>query len=259
MLERRALLLTLGLALAAPLRAQVALPDLIQSAKPSVVAVGTWSPTDSPRFGYRGTGFAVGDGRLIVTNAHVLPAPETEQEGRRIAIQVWQAGRWDLREVEVAALARPHDLALLRITQGSSLPPLRLAPAEPMLREGSDIALMGFPLGNVLGQAHATHRGILAAVTPVVPLPSNSQALNERAIRQLREGGFEIYQLDVFAYPGNSGGPLFNLATGEVVGVLNMGGLIKGVREAPLLASTGISYALPIKHVLALIKQSQSP
>lgn len=51
------------------------LPDLIDKSRQAVVAVGTFSATDNPRFGFRGTGFVVGDGKTIVTCAHVIPNP----------------------------------------------------------------------------------------------------------------------------------------------------------------------------------------
>ena len=41
--------------------------EVVAKTKPSLVAVGTFSAVDSPRFGFRGTGFAVADGTLIVT------------------------------------------------------------------------------------------------------------------------------------------------------------------------------------------------
>ncbi|RDJ94319.1 hypothetical protein B4Q13_15240 [Lacticaseibacillus rhamnosus] len=40
----------------------------------------------------------------------------------------------------------------------------------------------------------------------------------ERAVRKLRDGTFDLYQLDATAYPGNSGGPLLPAETGEAVG-----------------------------------------
>ena len=49
------------------------LPDLIDQVKPSIVVVGTYVKTRSPSFIMRGTGFAVGNGALIATNAHVVP------------------------------------------------------------------------------------------------------------------------------------------------------------------------------------------
>jgi serine protease Do len=39
---------------------------------------------------------------------------------------------------------------------------------------------------------------------------------------RLREGNFELLQLDATAYPGNSGGPVFDAASGQVLGVVNM-------------------------------------
>ena len=47
--------------------------DVIPRVKLSVVAVGTFQTTRVPQFRFAGTGFAVGDGTLVATNAHVLP------------------------------------------------------------------------------------------------------------------------------------------------------------------------------------------
>src|SRR4029450_8337312 len=48
------------------------LPEVVQRIKPSVVAVGTYQKTRGPPFIFLGTGFAVDDGSLIATNAHVI-------------------------------------------------------------------------------------------------------------------------------------------------------------------------------------------
>ncbi len=64
--------------------APVARADLVSTlarVKPSVVAVGTYQRTRSPAFVFRGTGFAIGDGMLVATNAHVLPE---EVDGARM-------------------------------------------------------------------------------------------------------------------------------------------------------------------------------
>jgi S1-C subfamily serine protease len=71
-------------------------------------------------------------------------------------------------------------------------------------------------------------------------------------VRQLRQGSFDIYQLDATAYPCNSGGPLLNAETGEVVGVINMV-LAKVTKESALNQPTGISYAIPARFVEELI------
>ena len=248
--------------------ARADLTDVIAAARGSVLPVGTYSATDSPRFGFRGSGFVVGDGTLVVTNFHVLPqageadpAPRADGEaGRRIAVL---AGRRaggpesaDLRLARIVASDRTRDLALLRI-DGAPLPTLALE--EPgRAREGQAVALMGFPVGGALGFAPVTHRGIVASITTVaLPAPSAAQ-LDPRAISRLREGNFEVLQLDATAYPGNSGGPLLDAASGRVLGVVNMV-LVKGSRESALASPTGITYAIPVRYLRALLDEAGTP
>lgn len=234
----------------APVRA--GLPEAVVAVKPSVVAVGTWDPVSSPRFSFRGTGFVVGDGQTLVTNAHVLPEVVGEL---KLAIQVGRVrleaeGQYDIRMLTVLHIDRDHDLALLRFS-GNALPPLSLAPADSA-REGQAIALMGFPIGGVLGFSPVTHSGIVASITPIVLPPANARQLDAAAVARVRRGAFDILQLDAIAYPGNSGGPLFDAASGQVIGVVNMV-FVKGSRESALSSPTGITYAIPVRWVHALM------
>ncbi len=250
MLNRRSICIFSIAAVAAGASSAESLPELIVRAKPSVVLVGSFGLLDSPRFGFRGTGFIVNDGRTVVTNAHVIPPEAPERVDRKLAVQVWHpSGQWETRDARLVASNPLRDLAVLQI-DGPALPALRVAAAEAP--EGLSIALMGFPLGGALGFSHATHRGVIAARTSISAAASNFQGLNERSVRQLREGNFEILQLDANAYPGNSGGPVFNVETGEVVGVVSMV-LVKRTKEAALGAASGITYAIPARDVRALL------
>ena len=60
---------------------------------------------------------------------------------------------------------------------------------------------------------------------------------------------------DGTAYPGNSGGPLFDPDTGEVLGVVSMV-LIKSTRESALTHPSGISYAVPSRYVLEMLQRN---
>jgi S1-C subfamily serine protease len=64
---------------------------------------------------------------------------------------------------------------------------------------------------------------------------------------------FFIYQLDATAYPGNSGSPVFNSNTNEVVAVINKVFVSEG-KEAALTNPSGISYAIPIRELRKLAK-----
>ncbi|RTL44459.1 MAG: serine protease [Burkholderiales bacterium] len=225
------------------------LPRLIAQARPSVVVVGSYGLMDNPRFGFRATGFAVGTGLQVITNAHVVPPDEPGRIDRSMAVQVWQDGDWRLRSARLLRRDLRNDLALLEI-DGPALPVLKFATGEAP--EGTSIALMGFPIGQALGWAHVTHRGIVSAWTGIATPASDSAGLNPRAVRQLREGNFRIMQLDAIAYPGNSGGPVLDVETGEVVGVVQ-GGTVKGTKEAALSAPTGITFAVPASAAAALL------
>lgn len=232
------------------------LPDLIDRSRPAVVAVGTFSATDNPRFGFRGTGFVVGDGRQIVTCAHVVPNPLEKDLMITVPASGNTTGQPQLRAVKLVRRDALHDLAVLELTEGKPLTEvLSLATVEegkPTVREGTAVALMGYPIGTQLGVTMATHRGVVAALTTAAMPAPNSNSLDPRAVRQLREGPMEFLQLDITAYPGNSGGPLLDIRTGKVVGVVNMV-VLKGTRESALTAPSGISYAVPVKYVVSVL------
>jgi serine protease Do len=228
------------------------LPGLIGGMKPSVLPVGTFNATDSPRFGFRGSGFVVGDGTLIATNFHVLPELVRSDGPTQLAVLVIRnAQEGTVRRVRLVASDRARDLALLQL-EGEALTPLVLEQAPA--REGQSIALMGYPIAGALGYSPVTHHGIISAITnAALPAPTAAQ-LDPRAISALRNGPLELYQLDAIAYPGNSGGPLFDAETGRVLGIVNMV-FLKGNRESALSSPTGISYAVPVSHLRELMKQ----
>ena len=236
-----------------PAFAASGLPELIERIKPSIMAVGTFDKTRSPPFVMRGTGFAVGNGTLIATNAHVIPeALNTGSNEVLAVVQVLPGGRATQRPASVVASDKTHDLAVLRIA-GPPFPPLTLQSGE-LVREGQDVAFTGFPIGTVLGLAPVTHRGIISAITPVAIPSATAQQLNAKVISRLKTGSFEVYQLDGTAYPGNSGGPLFEPDQGEVIGVINMV-FVKGTKESALSQPSGISYAIPVRYLQELLRE----
>jgi len=233
----------------------------IAKVKPSVVIVGTFKPTNSPRFALRGTGFVVGQGQadtgnLVITNAHVLEQPAALDLDAALVVQIRVGqGEWQMRPATLVELDKAHDLALLRFG-GPAVPALTVGDSD-RVKEGQTIAFMGFPIGGALGFSPVTHRGMVSSITTAaLPAPTASQ-LNDRNIRSLRGGGnFNVFQLDGVAYPGNSGGPLFDPDTGHVLGVVNMV-FIKGTRESALTHPSGISYAIPSGFVQKLLERGR--
>jgi S1-C subfamily serine protease len=244
--------------LTGPVRAD--LPSTIIRVKPSVVILGTYKSTNSPRFALRGTGFIVGDGslsssNLVVTNAHVLPQVTEEDAMSALVIQLrGSQNEFQMRPVVVLEVDKVHDLALLRF-DGPAAPALTVRDSSSV-QEGQAVAFMGFPIGGALGFSPVTHRGTVSSIAAAALPTPTAQQLNEKTVRGLRSGTFAIFQLDGTAYPGNSGGPLFDPETGDVLGVVNMV-FIKGTRESALTNPSGISYAIPSGFILQLFKRAQ--
>ena len=232
----------------------------IERIKQSVVIVGTYNETESPRFRLRGSGFVVGNGNWAITNAHVLPhkqdaisVPQNEV-GTRLVVQIRApSGALSQRQATILDIDPTHDLALLRF-EGAAAPMLKVQ-SGPGPKEGQTVGLMGFPIGGALGFAPVTHRGMIASITTAALPSATGQQLDARTARTLRDNNFEVFQLDATAYPGNSGGPLFDVDSAEVLGVINMV-FVKGTRESALTAPSGITYAIPAKFVSLILKKN---
>jgi S1-C subfamily serine protease len=222
------------------------LPDTIDRIRRAIVAVGTNEPTRNPSFQFRGTGFVVGDGTLVATNNHVLPpaVDATRLEVVSIAIPM-PGGEAVVREATIVVRDVEHDVGILRLS-GPALPALRFGDPSKV-REGETYAFTGFPIGGVIGIFPTTHRALISAITPVVLTQPTSRSLDAAMIRKLRAERFPIFQLDATAYPGNSGSPLFDIETGDVIAVVNST-LVKAGKESVLTQPSGISYAIPAVH-----------
>ncbi|MEJ2346703.1 MAG: serine protease [Gammaproteobacteria bacterium] len=244
-------LLLAGSSLGLPAGA-VGLVDTIPQIRPSVVGVGTYERARAPSVQLLGTGFAVADGRHVLTNAHVV-AKVLDPEGNEFfAVFVGRGSRADVRRAQKVAVDYVHDVALLKIS-GRPLPALKLGDSA-RVREGQRIAFTGFPIGTVLGLYPATATGIVSAITPIVIPAATGKRLTPEAIRRLRTP-YNVFQLDATAYPGNSGSPLFDPQTGRVLAIVNMV-FVKGTKEDALSHPSGISYAIPARYARALLRRA---
>ncbi|NYE60095.1 S1-C subfamily serine protease [Duganella sp. 1224] len=223
------------------------LSQMIEEVKPSVVGIGSLQQTRGPAVSFIGTGFVIGDGLTVITAAHVVNDLVDQGQTATLGVLVRTAANAHFRAATLIAMDRDHDLAKLRITRGSPLPALRIGDSSKV-REGKALAFMGFPLGMVLGLNHVTHRCIVSAITPLATPAITARQLDGKTARQLQKPGYAVFQLDGTAYPGSSGSPLFDPATGEVVGVVNMV-FVKGVKESAITAPSGITYAIPANYL----------
>ncbi len=241
----------LGIALiSAPNVRGHSITDVVSKVKPSVVGVGLYDAMGAQPHQLRGSGFVFGDGSLVATNYHVVSKKLDPQKVQYHIVFSGTGRKPKIHKAEIIAKDRNHDLAILKLD--TKLKPMILA-GEEFIADGTDILLTGFPIGAVLGLYPATHRGIIAATTPDVIPTSHSSQLSINILDRL-EKTFMIYQLDITAYPGNSGSPLYDAQSGEVLGILNKV-FVKESKETVLEKPSGISYAIPVKYLMELAKR----
>jgi serine protease Do len=161
------------------------------------------------RPGGAGSGFIVSSDGYILTNAHVV------NEADEVIVKLTDRREFKAR---IVGLDAPTDVAVLKI-EARGLPVVRIGDPSK-LRPGEWVLAIGSPFGfdnsATAGIVSATARGLPGGDTNYV----------------------NFIQTDVAVNPGNSGGPLFNLA-GEVIGINSQiysrsGGYM------------GISFAIPI-------------
>lgn len=228
---------------------------LVAASKPSIVGIGTTQKTRRPPHVLMATGFVIGDGHSIVTNAHVIPET-TPSDFEHLVIFVGTGRDVDIRRVEIEAIDDLHDIAILR-QNGPPLPTISLATSERILADGAAVAFIGFPIGSVLGLYPVTHGGFVSAYTPIATPASRSESLSAAHIRALKNPYF-VYQLDATAYPGNSGSPLFDANNGEVIGIINKV-FIKSRKESVLSDPSDITYAIPVRFLHSLLNANSYP
>jgi len=228
------------------------LPNTIERIQPGIVGIGTVQKTRRPPAKLVGTGFVVGDGRHVITNAHVIPGKIDTDRLEYLAVFAGKGNNPQVRQAIKLKVDEAHDLVLLRI-EGKPLHALSLGQSS-RVREGEEYAFTGFPLGVIFGLHPVTHRGIISSITPIALQANAASQLDPAQIRRLRSP-YDVFQLDATAYPGNSGSPLYHPETGAVIGIVNMV-FVKEGRENILAKPSGISYAIPAVYARNLLQEA---
>ncbi|NQY86731.1 MAG: trypsin-like peptidase domain-containing protein [Colwellia sp.] len=226
--------------------------DVVAKIKPSVVGIGIHTPTSRPQNILRGTGFVIGDGHYVITNAHVLPKELDQSLLQKMAVFIGSGKTAKVRYAEIIATSDLYDLAILKIP-GSPLPAMSLADKN-IRPDGSYIAFTGFPIGGVLGLYPVTHRGIIASNTPTVIPAQTAGQISLKMLKRMRNP-YSVYQLDATAYPGNSGSAMYDMETGEVLGIINKV-FVQSTKEAVISNPSGITYAIPVKYLHKILKEN---
>ena len=171
-----------------------------------------------------GSGFVIGKGGSIVTNAHVV------QGATRVSVRFADRKTADAR---VAGRDLSSDLALLLVDpSGLHLEPLALGSSK-----GVQVGDPTVAIGNPFGLDRTLTTGVVSALQRSIPSLQRDFQINN------------VIQTDAAINPGNSGGPLLD-ASGRVIGInsqIETGGGGRG--------NVGIGFAVPIDTAKEVIPQ----
>ncbi len=162
-----------------------------------------------------GSGFFLNEDGYLITNYHVI------EKETKIEVTVFQKAKdgfekKNLKKVKIEAINPFVDLALLKVEDLGDTK-IKYVPLGNIdsIKVGEPV----FAIGNPLGLERTVTDGVISTIN--------------RAFE-----GLVYIQTNADLNPGNSGGPLFNLA-GEVIGVTNMGYIFFG----------GLGFAIPVDYV----------
>ena len=172
--------------------------QLVRQAKASTVLI--LAVNETTHSVSLGSGFFVDGDGLLVTNAHVI------EDGSRLHLYVEDQAIYS--SPEVVAVDADLDLAALRVSTASAHA-MRLAEDPPA--DGSEVVAVGYPrITDILQMGFALH--------PTVALGTVSGLAQGRSRTENRPASF-IQTTGILNF-GNSGGPLMDLETGEVAGMV---------------------------------------
>lgn len=174
-----------------------------------------------------GTGFFVDQRGYILTAAHVVTEPATS------FVAVTNDG--DEHPAQVLYRDKTHDIAVLKI-EGSSYPTLALGDSS-QLSQGQVVV----GIGNAFGQISN-----LPSVGAVVPMEQNVVAASDPSSGE--QLPVHLFQTSMQLYPGDSGGPTFDLK-GHVV----------GINDAIAMDEPDISFSVPINDAKSALNRIIPP
>jgi serine protease Do len=181
--------------------------DIAATSRSVVRVVLIGEENGEPTLVGHGSGFAVAP-NVILTNAHVIE-PSQQQDGIRIGVVPSQGkGGWFAR---VIAFAPKSDLALIKLIEKGSLPPVTMFTGP--VADGGAVVAVGYP-GNV-DVAQGLNVGDI--VSPTSPVKTQGNVSTGRSSKS-----FETILHTAPIGAGNSGGPLLD-PCGRVIGVNTFG------------------------------------
>jgi hypothetical protein len=165
-----------------------------------------------------GTGFAVADGSLVITNFHVVDGCKS--------VRIANVGDGRIKTIDPG-----NDIAIIQSARPIHQA-LRFRTEDP-LKPGEEIIVIGFPLRGLLSSAPTVTTGIVSSLA----------GLRDDRTR---------FQISAPVQPGNSGGPVLDKAgnvVGMVVSKLNVLRIARMTGDIP----QNVNFAIPVSIITSVL------
>lgn len=199
-----------------------------------------------------GTAFVCNEDGYILTTSHIINLTKKyfviQAKDINQFSKITEEGILNSIEVTINQYDTSKDIALLKIKNLDSVNitfDTSSLISVDNIDVGSDVYYLGFPFINF-----GFHN-----------LSMSKTIISSKII--LRDGRKQ-YQIDTLLHEGNSGGPLIDMQTNKIIGIIsgtfdplkNIGG--KNVQNGRIMKEiTSISYAIPIEYGIALLKEEE--
>lgn len=158
-----------------------------------------------------GSGFLYNSNGDIITNAHVI------KDAQSITVTMSNAENY---QAAIVGIGDSKDIAVIRVPQLINQTPAELTTSGQMA-VGDEVIAVGSPLGF----QNSVSLGIISGINRSFEIDDFSYQ--------------DVYQISANITHGNSGGPLINRLTGEVVGINSAG-----------IDDSEIAFSIPIEHII---------
>ncbi len=201
------------------------------------------------------------NGGYLFEAARPNPVSNDERDfyGRNTVLTVQFPGTRDEINATLARASGQADVAEIKVDSTQSLSKLELA-EDNTVQIGQKIILLGYPgvSQETYGVQQSTEGGRLRDKVVYIPEPTVTEGviakLPTKNDRQDQSSGItmvgstgDTYQLDIFAGPGHSGGPVID-STGKVIAIMSM----------RRISAEHVSFAVPVSYVRELLQPQRN-
>ncbi|GEM03557.1 peptidase S1 [Halolactibacillus miurensis] len=183
------------------------LQQIIHEAQKNVVKISVETPVSNRV----GSGFLYNNQGDIITNAHVIEGASVVE----VTLSTTETYR-----AAIVGMSKEKDIAVIRVPQLINQRPMTIDTTQSV-DIGTDILALGSPLG----YQNSVSVGIISGTNRSFDIDGYSYD--------------EVYQISSNITHGNSGGPLIDQTTGNVIGINSAG-----------ISDTDIGFSIPIKDVM---------